>query len=287
MQLIVASEEDPVARSVAARLGPGEPTDWHVGGSRLRKLVGERFLLRRPGLHIFDERLGEEIPPELAVQLEAVIFPSVHRSESNAPALTVHPIGNLGNDAEVGGRPRELNPVPGRLMTEAFLRWHEAGRRLGLETTFEATHHGPSLRLPSFFIEIGSSEKEWSRADALEELAELLRTLEVDRASRGPLVLGIGGGHYMPRFRDLVRKREVAVAHLVPSHRWAGMDREMVEQLVARSLRVEGAMYARASDALEGRLTELLPEVREKDTRPRAVPPSGERSPTPASAGKG
>lgn len=270
MKIIVVSEEDPVARGVLARLGPGEPTDLHVGEERLREIGPGRYLLRRRPLHIFDEGLAREIPAELAVRVEALIFPSVHRSETNLPALTVHPLGNLGPESEVGGRPLELNPVPGRLMTEAFLRLHEAGRRIGIDATFEATHHGPWLPLPSFFIEIGATEVEWTRADALDELAQILRTLEVDRASRGPLVLGVGGGHYMPRFRDMVRKREVAVGHLVPSHRWSGMAREMREQLVARSLRVEGVMYARAADAEVGRVDDLLPEIREKQLPSRA-----------------
>ena len=269
--LTVLDRLDPVARAVADLLGPGEPTEVHVGESRLRRLGEGRFLLRRAGLHIHDELLSKEIPPELAVQTEALIFPSVHRSETNRPSLTVHPLGNLGDAAEVGGLPRELSPVPARLMTSAFLRWHESGTRLGIETTFEATHHGPKLALPSFFIEVGSTPKEWSLPGPVRELASLLRELEVDPLLPEKVCLGVGGGHYMPRFRDLVRERRLAVGHLVPSHHLRGIDRSMAEQLVARTPGVEGVLFARAEEAKGSPLLELLPEVREKDLLPRTA----------------
>lgn len=271
MKIIVASQQDPVGREVAHRLGVGSPTEHHIGMSPVRQLRPGLMLVKREALHIHDTSLAEEIPLGLATQIEALIFPSVHRSESNRPALTVHPLGNLGAEAEVGGLPLELNPVPARLMTEAFLRWQEVGSRVGIETTFEATHHGPWLRHPSFFIEIGATAAEWEREDALSALAGLLRDLEVERTAKSPVVLGVGGGHYMPRFRDLVRKRDVAVAHLVPSRVWGTLDRAMAEQLVARSPHVQGIVFAKAEDSGIGPATaQLLPPVREGDLATRS-----------------
>ncbi len=271
MKIIVASQEDPVARAVAELLGPGEATEWHVGDARLRDLGEGRFLLRRPGLHVHDEALGRELPAAVSVQVEALLFPSVHRANTNRPALTVHPLGNLSRDAEVGGRPQELNPVPARLMTETFLRWYEVGRAEGIETTFEATHHGPLLPLPSFFVEIGSTPSEWGRPELLRGLTEVLRTVEVERTVRDTVVLGIGGGHYMPRFRDMVRRRQVSVGHLVPSHHATALTEELEEQLVARTAHVEGILLAKEDPALVlPRLRSLLPTKLEKDLPSRA-----------------
>ena len=270
MKIIVASEEDPVAKAVATLLGTGEATEHHLGHSRLRHLGGDRYLLRRPGLHIEDANLGEEVPATLLPHIEAMIFPSVHRSDSNRPALTVHPTGNLTPDAEVGGRPSALSAVPARLMTEAFLRWHEEGARLGIETTFEATHHGPLLDSPSFFIEIGSTPKEWEQPRALKALADLLLTVEVARTAADPVVVGVGGGHYMPRFRDLVRKRKVAVGHLVPSHDLPSLDAAMAAQLVQRSAGAVGVILAKAADnGSSSALLRLLPELHERTLPPR------------------
>ncbi len=270
MKIIVASEEDPVAKAVATLLGTGEATEHHLGHSRLRHLGGDRYLLRRPGLHIEDANLGEEVPAALLPQVEAMIFPSVHRSDSNRPALTVHPTGNLTPDAEVGGRPSALSAVPARLMTEAFLRWHEEGARLGIETTFEATHHGPLLEIPSFFIEIGSTPKEWEEPGALKALTDLLLTVEVSRTAADPVVVGVGGGHYMPRFRDLVRKRKVAVGHLVPSHDLPSLDAAMAAQLVERSQGAVGVVLAKAVDGRPSSpLLQLLPELQERALQPR------------------
>lgn len=272
MRIIVASLEDPVARPVAERLGPGEATDLRVGRDPLRRLSKELYLLRRSALHIHDDSLAPEFPAELSTQVEALIFPSVHRSALDRPALTVHPLGNLTAATEVGGRPRELNPVPARLMTEAFLRLHEEGQRLGIETTFEATHHGPWLPWPSFFIEIGSTPAQWEREDLQRALVHVLSNLEVSRTAHDQVAVGVGGGHYLPRFRDLVRQRRLSVGHLIPSHHFPGLDREMVEQVVARTLRSEVVVYARAQDAAEGKFRDLLPEVREKDLGRRESP---------------
>ncbi|MDE1835913.1 MAG: D-aminoacyl-tRNA deacylase [Euryarchaeota archaeon] len=270
MKIVVASQEDPVGRAVGELLGAGEPTDLRVGAERIRKLSEGLYVLKRAGLHIHDARLEHELPSEVVVQTEALIFPSVHRSESNRPALTVHPLGNLTDEVEVGGLPLEVNPVPARLMTEAFLRWYDAGERFGVETTFEATHHGPHLRSPSYFIEIGSTAREWERPELLKALAEVLRGLGTDPLVHAPVVLGVGGGHYMPRFRDLVRRRQLAVGHLVPSHHLPSIGQEMAEQLVARTPGVQGVVFARADDAQRSPLKELLPELREKELRPRS-----------------
>jgi len=40
--------------------------------------------------------------------------------------------------------------------------------------TIETTHHGPSLSVPTMFIEIGSSETHWNRRDAAEAWADVI-----------------------------------------------------------------------------------------------------------------
>lgn len=270
MRLIVVSDTDPVAQGVGEALGRGRPTSWHVDGATVHELRDGTLLVRRPGMHVRDETLQASLPLDLSVQLETVIFPSVHRAESGRPALTVHPLGNLMDSAEVGGRPYELNPVPARLMTSAFLRLVEEGRRLGQEVTFEATHHGPLLNLPSFFIEVGTDPSAWKNPEAHAALARVLSGLTTEATDRDRVVLGVGGGHYAPRFTEMVQRNRVSVGHIVPRHAWESLPPIVMEALVARTPQVEGVIYARAADVRPSRLGALLPQILEKDLERRA-----------------
>jgi D-aminoacyl-tRNA deacylase len=248
----VISAADPVARGVAQRLGSGEPSGAHVAGASVRALGNDLYLLHRPGLHVEDASLSTDLSSALGPRLKAVIFPSMHRSGSGMPALTVHPIGNLGAQARLGGLPRRLTPVPARLQTEALLRLHDAAQDLGIASTFEATHHGPLLSVPSFFLEAGSSPTVWEDPRVHRALAALLRDLDGELARDGPIVVGVGGGHYVPRFRDLVRHREVAVGHLVPDHHVSDLDARMWEELVRQTPQAEGVLLARPLSSFTG-----------------------------------
>ncbi len=262
MRLVVISEEDPVARGVAAYLGPGVPSGDHVAGTAVRDLGDGLHLLRRPGLHLYDLGLSSDLQAALGTRLEGVIFPSVHRSERGLPALTVHPLGNLGPEARLGGLPRRLTPVPARLMTGAFLALCEAGGDLGVPVSFESTHHGPLLSFPAFFLEAGSAPEVWEDPRVHRALAATLRALGGGRSVEGPIVVGIGGGHYAPRFRDLVRHRKVALGHVVPDHHVPGLDAGMWEELLRQTPGVEGVLLARPRSAPSSAPgTPILPEA--------------------------
>ncbi|KAI3686565.1 hypothetical protein L1987_80247 [Smallanthus sonchifolius] len=90
-----------------------------------------------------------------------------------------------------------------------------------LQVTLEATHHGPITDSPTMFVEIGSTEEYWKRQDAAQAIA-LVRMkhrlvwkgLGLDggipvgdwRRNNGKkkILLGVGGGHYVPRHMDIV-----------------------------------------------------------------------------------
>lgn len=269
MNLLVLSQQDPVARGVSSLLGTGEATDWKVQGTPVRRLSNETYTLKREPLHVTDEGLDALLPVPLMKKVNALIFPSVHRSQSNLAALTVHPLGNLTADNQVGGMPNTVNPVPPHLMTEAFLRLSEEGARVGMEVTFEATHHGPSLSYPSFFVEVGSTVLEWERRELQRAVANVVTDLLPSRTSGSQVVVGVGGGHYMPFFKDLVRRRRVSVAHLVPSHDLASLSLSVAEQVVRLSPGAQGCVWARARDREACPIRSLLADAREADLPPR------------------
>ena len=272
MKLVVVSLQDPVARGVGEVLGTGASTGLFVDGAPIRSLEDGTWVLHRNILHVDDSGLGGALPPTVGIQLEAVIFPSSHRSEAGRPALTVHPLGNLTSGAPVGGRPWEVNPVPARLMTEALLRLHPHGLALGIPATFECTHHGPFLPWPSFFLEAGGDAATLARREVHRALAEVLLGLEVARTREDPILIGVGGGHYVPHWGELARRREASFGHMIPRHHWAGLPAELLEQIVSRTPGVRGVIYARAQEAREGRFARWLPTIAERTLAARGSP---------------
>ena len=56
---------------------------------------------------IHHNHIDEEITQQLKIQPKQIIFISRHTSQTGAPTLTVHPVGNY-SDAQFGGKPKTL-----------------------------------------------------------------------------------------------------------------------------------------------------------------------------------
>lgn len=71
------------------------------------------------------------------------------------------------------------------------------------------------LRTPSLFAEIGSCEHHWIDPAAGTAVARAILELEGDLEHAGePVLLGIGGGHYVQRQTELMLSRPVAFGHM-------------------------------------------------------------------------
>jgi len=267
--LLVVADTDPVARAVGERWGTPPSTGDHVEGAPIRVLPSGALLLRRPGPHIHDEHVDRLLPEALRSGSTTLVFPSIHRSERNVPCLTVHPLGNPGAQAEVGGRPRTLVPTDPRRMADALRRLDERAADTGLEVTFEATHHGPELSIPAFFVEIGYGEQATPPVEAVRALASVLPELRPPEGDR--VALAVGGGHYAPHFTELVKERRWAFGHILSRHALTELTPEVARQAYAATGGAEGIVAARAEDlglpALQGigpRLKDREAPVRER-----------------------
>jgi D-tyrosyl-tRNA(Tyr) deacylase len=245
-QLIVLSEPDPVARAVALELGIGASTGDFVDGVPIRELAPGVATLRRAGLHIHDESLDSRLPAAWSAGHPTLVFPSVHRSERGEAALTVHPLGNPGMVVEVGGRAETLVPSAPRLMTDALRKLAEGAGAVGVPATFEATHHGPELKLPTFFIEIGGGVADDPPLATTHLIASVVRELAEDPHDH--VVLGVGGGHYAPHFTDLALRRSIAFGHILPRHVLDALSPSVARQAREMTEDSEGVVYARAAD---------------------------------------
>ena len=215
MRFLVASEADEASRH--QRDGLLDLASWHrepaFGGRpswRLRDLI----LVTIPEHHLYRDHLDRDLETAFGEGADLVVYLSKHRSESLRPSLTVHPIGNP-HAAEFGGQPETLVPSAPRWMTAALRGLRNEAKGLAYEVTFEATHHGPYLTAPTFYIEQGSTEAEWADREASRMIARVLLYLQPLDA---PIAIGLGGGHYVPRHTDLALRRRIAFGHLLAAY---------------------------------------------------------------------
>src|SRR2546422_4446712 len=157
MLLLVASAPDIASMAQhRALLGLGDWKDAGRLGAHPVLRNGDSLLATIPDLHLYHDGVDKEAETSLGVRPEAVVFLSKHRSESGTPSLTVHPLGNFGK-ADLGGRAGALVPAAPQRMTVTLRAVRRGTEGMGYAVTFEATHHGPFLTTPAFFIEAGST----------------------------------------------------------------------------------------------------------------------------------
>jgi len=177
--------------------------------------------------------------------IELVIFISRHSSESGTPTLSVHTPGNL-NEAELGGLPRKVSFSPANAMRSALTVMEQLKLELQLdyEVSYEGTHHGPSLDVPTMFAELGSSPEQWANLRA----ADVVARATINACSSfgdhpAKAVLGIGGPHYNAKFTKLALESKLAFGHIIPKYAISNLDTEMLNQCVERTLeRVDHAV---------------------------------------------
>lgn len=202
------------------------------------------YLLSISDRKITHEHLDKEIQKNLGISPTQFIYISRHTSETGQPSLTVHPIGNYGT-AEFGGQSNKLVVSSPRLMTHLLRIIKNKKRQSALEfnVCYEVTHHGPYVETPTFFVEVGSTEREWIQkkpatiiAQSLLELLDSYR-YETDFSSDISVCIGIGGGHYAPRFTDVILEKNVAFGHMIPSYqiKAGNIDEAMLDQALQKT----------------------------------------------------
>jgi D-aminoacyl-tRNA deacylase len=279
--LVLVSAEDPVAARVVERWGTPEATGLFVDGAPIRQLNSNTFILRRPGIHIHDEHVDLRLPPEIRDHRTTLIFPSIHRSEQNVECLTVHPVGNPGPSADVGGRARTLAPADARAMGAALRRLAERGAEAGLSATYEATHHGPEVDLPAFFVEIGYGTAAFPSDSAVQVLADVIP--EITPETSDHVALGIGGGHYAPHFTDLTLRRRWAFGHILSRHALESIEKATAQAALKQTLGAEGVLFARAEDTKVPAFEGIGQRLRESGAPRRDSAPAPTDASRPAS----
>ena len=218
---------------VHSRQDPGGKT-IRRGIDRLLSSSGRsRFPLEEHNLsfHETDGRLIEQDGLDRSIIADLIIFLSRHTSLDPVPVLTTHVTGNIGK-ADLGGRPGSV-AVAAPAWMHIILRGLTQYAPPGYRVSYEITHHGPSeLSTPSLFVEIGSTEKEWTDERAGEAVARAV--LEASLPDTIPVV-GIGGTHYARRETEIALQSRAAFGHIVHSRDAGLVDAVMVRLLAGKS----------------------------------------------------
>jgi len=197
--------------------------------------------------------LDIEAAAEAFDEPDLLVFASKHAGETDE-LLTAHHTGNFGV-AEFGGEDGQFaRACPGahKAVVSALQRHAPPEYEVGME----CTHHGPTeVGVPSMFVEVGSGEPQWEDPDAAEAAARAILDLADEPADKPREngtrrhLLGVGGGHYAPRFERVVRETDWAVGHIAANwsldalEEWADSDEER-DAVLERAFRASAADYA-------------------------------------------
>lgn len=210
MKLIIVSRKDTASLNIFSNLlnyGYKEISEgYYKKNDAVIALINEDS--------IFANYIEKKIEKDINIKFDSIIFASRHSSEKKIPTLTAHTPGNFGK-ADYGGKDGELCFSMPEANKKAVQKMNELSPQ-DYAVSMEATHHGPITDLPSVFVEIGSSEENWKDEKAGEVVAEVIQSL-LDLKPKKKAV-GIGGGHYCPKFTELALKTEIAVGHVLPKY---------------------------------------------------------------------
>ena len=185
-----------------------------------------------------EESVNAQNLPESFPEAKLIVFISMHSSSSGKPTLSVHTPGNFA-EAELGGLPRTVSVSPATAMRDALkaLLHYKEELNLDYEVSYECTHHGPSLNVPTMFVELGSSPAQWSDSKAAQAVAHsAMCAIANFSASANLAVLGVGGTHYNQKFTQMALADEAVFGHMIPKYAVSMVDSEILAQCIEKTL---------------------------------------------------
>ena len=232
--ILVASTQDPASMTMATYLL--EHQAFLSDGNKENYTSSSH-----PNVRIYisnESTLHMEFLDEIFPDAKAFVFLSQHRSHSGTKALTCHFPGNFGLN-QFGGKFRELS-IAYPSLQKHYMKALIAHRQLvaDYQIVIESNHHGPtSLTKPSIFIEIGSTEIEWTDENACSIICDsILKVVDYDTAPCDKVAICLGGTHYPAKFSKLLIDSAYGIAAVAAKHDLRLIDKEMLDQMIVKSI---------------------------------------------------
>ena len=89
--------------------------------------------------------------------------------------------------------------------------------------------------VPTMFVELGSSEKQWSDPVAAAVAQAALKAATEFGNSTCPAVLGIGGTHYNSKFTQMALANEAVFGHMIPKYAMPHVNSQILKQCIKRT----------------------------------------------------
>lgn len=240
MKLIISSELDMAGENIRENLIQNYPFEKLEGNtfydknkdSLLVKIKNETIYTDSP-----ENIVQEEVKDYNLSAIDSIFFATRHKSVTKIPTLTCHTPGNFGN-ADYGGKDGQVspsNPVFQKLVLNEIMDLSK-DLEISFEVSLEATHHGPLTGLPTTFIEIGSDETYWGVKEAGEVISSAIyKSLSYNENKYSfRIAAGIGGGHYCPKFTEIMLNTDIAIGHVIAKYNTPVTD-SILYELVTKS----------------------------------------------------
>ena len=200
------------------------------------------YLLKTNRESVYYDNLDEVIFNQINIEPDILIFLTKHESASKINSLSCHAPGNW-SVATMGGINNNLSialPILHNLFYNSMVALNNSSG-LNFDVILECTHHGPSIKTPSIFIEIGSCEESWSNNVAGKIISDtLISNLSKDFLNIGDskklVGLGIGGLHHCPSFTKLMDEDLAFISHVCPKYKLDSISFDILESAVLNSI---------------------------------------------------
>jgi len=231
MQLLIAYQSDPAGFNMATYITKDMDKEGDI-------FHGKHFdLIMIPTPAISADWIGEKY------HYDGYVFLSKHASESGTLALTCHSTGNF-SDAQFGGFPRQV-AIPHPHLQKSYMQ-HLCRKKDNFSRfaiTIEATHHGPTaLNKPSIFIEIGTTQKEWTDKKLCENVAKIVIEEMSKEPSKHDVAICFGGTHYPKKFNKELIESQFALGTVMPKHALDSLDDDLFSHILNRNKEAKFAL---------------------------------------------
>ena len=224
MELLIAYQDDPAGHNMAKFL------------SKEMTLDGDVFRGKHYDLAVIPTPAISADWLEEKYDYDGFVFLSKHAAESGDLALTCHSTGNF-SDAKFGGNNRQI-AIPKPDLQKIYLQTLKKNQSKFSEfqITIEATHHGPTaLSKPSIFIEIGTTEKQWTDTSLCNSVATLIHKVMSQPIKKHPVAICFGGTHYPSKFTDEILEGKYSLGTVMPKHALSFLDEELLSHILAQN----------------------------------------------------
>ena len=224
MELLVAYQDDPAGNNMAKFLSKKMEKDGEI-------FRGKNYdLLIIPTPAIKADWLEEKY------DYDGFVFLSKHAAESGVLALTCHSTGNFA-EAKFGGNYQQV-AIPHPNIQKKYLQklWQNRSQFSDFQITIEATHHGPTaLNKPSIFIEIGTTEKQWTDESLCHSIAAIVDEVLSEPLPSNPVAICFGGTHYPEKFTKEILDGKYALGTVMPKHALDNLDEKLFSHILERN----------------------------------------------------